>query len=144
MIKNILLTLLLVCPGSFSGATYSIGKYKSGTPYIRLKIPESTSQFTCFNEEAYERFIGLSLEQPAKDSLLDVTYSQLKLCQENKLDLDSALSITKVQADTIFTRYESLNKELEVEKWKKWYWGGIGTVFGSLLGGLLTAIFIAR
>ncbi len=149
MLKYIILLCLLISNTTFSAeSSYVLGKFKSGTPYIRLKVPESTVQWTCFDESNYEKMLELALNAPVSDSIIKNLNQQIEQLNLNKMDLETSMALEKTNYDNISGSYESYRKEsfvnLEKEKLKKWYWGAGGGLLGALLGGLATAILIAR
>ncbi len=149
MIKNIILLCLLIANVTFSAeSSYVLGKFKSGTPYIRLKVPESTAQWTCFDEANYEKMLELALNAPVSDSIIKNLNEQVEQLSISKMDLESVIALEKTNYENISGSYESYRKEsfvaIEKEKLKKWYWGAGGGLIGALLGGLATAILIAR
>lgn len=152
MLKAILLLLILLqTPFSEeAGAVYKLGQYQSGTKYIRLKIPESAEQWTCFDQQNYEKFIGLAGDAALKDSALAVTQDQLNLCQENKNLLEEGL-ITKMKtdalfknhSDSLFVKYDKCYNELNSARWQKYIWGGGGLLIGTAIG-VVIHLFLAR
>lgn len=132
---------------------YTVNLYKHGTPYIRLTIPESSLEWTCFDPNMYEKFLELSVDQPVKDSEETVTEEQLRQCQENQKDLDTSyertkanVNILKVAGDTVLMKYKTnikeVNQQLATEKFKKYYWGFVGAVAGSVIGMIFTIFMI--
>lgn len=146
MIK-IILVILALTQCIFSQTVYNLGQYKSGTPYVRLKIPESVEQWTCFDHDNYSKFVGLAGEEPLKDSLIVFTKDQLSICQDNKDTIEEALiakmrndELFKNHSDSLFTTYEKTYKELNSSRWQKYLWGGGGLILGGLLGTVIGVV----
>jgi hypothetical protein len=129
-------------------SAYTLGKFNGGTPYVRLKIPESTNQWTCFDESTYEKILDLSLDAPLKDSTIENLELQIQQCGLNETDIKAALELSQNNLKTLDKAHKqyAIEKtvEIEQEKIKKWYWGAGGGLIGGLLGALLTAILIAK
>lgn len=148
MIK-IILVILALTQCIFSQTIYNLGQYTSGTPYVRLKIPESIEQWTCFDQNNYSKFIGLAGDEPLKDSLIVFTKDQLSICQDNKEMIEEAL-ITKMRndvlfknhSDSLFTAYEKTYKELNSARWQKYLWGAGGGILGVAIGIITTLVLI--
>lgn len=148
MIKTILIILALTqC--IFSQTVYNLGKYKSGTPYVRLHIPESVEQWTCFDQDNYGRFIGLAGDESLKDSLMSFTKEQLGICQDNKKMIEEALILKmkndvlfKNHSDSLFASYEKTYSELNSARWQKYLWGGGGLILGGLIGLVSTLVLV--
>ena len=146
MLKTILIILALTqC--LFSQTVYNLGNYKSGTPYIRLHIPESTEQWTCFDQDNYSKFIGLAGDEPLKDSLIAFTKDQLSICQDNKKMIEEALilkmkndALFKNHSDSLFAAYEKTYSELNSARWQKYLWGAGGSVLGVAIGIIATLL----
>ncbi len=130
---------------------YSLGHFKThGTPYIRLKVPESQNeQWTCFTEDTYQNIIYLKMDEPIKDSLLTNCNNQVILYQKEISDYQQQLFLknqneTELEkvTDGILVKYKVCNVKLYNEEPKKWKWGLLGFLSGSLVGIISTLYLI--
>lgn len=144
---KIILVILALSQCIFSQTVYNLGQYKSGTPYVRLKIPESVEQWTCFDHDNYSKFIGLAGDEPLKDSLLAFSKEQLSICQDNKDNIEEALIakmrndvLFKNHSDSLFATYEKTYSELNSARWQKYLWGAGGGVLGAAIGIIATLV----
>lgn len=149
MKTSIIAILILLSTAFTDELSYKLDKFKSGTPFIRLTIPESAENWRCFNQETYTRFLELTLDKTSADSIYSNMKIQLEQCNDINIGLTTSLKFShenqlnlKADADSMLVKYNETSKKLVSESFKKWYWGGVGIVVGTLLGSLATAIYM--
>jgi hypothetical protein len=137
-----LLSTLLQIGFSEEQVEYKLDNFKAhGTPYVRLRIPESLIEWTCFNEDTYQNIIYLKMDSPIKDSLLNVLSKEVVAYQKQVDDFEKQLAMKnqneeqlKQFSDNAFSKYRTCGINLSDEKPKKWLWGTYGLLVGSLVG----------
>ena len=147
--KNLFLFLFLITSISYSAEVeYTLGTFKSGTPYVRLVIPNNSTNWTCFNEPTYTRFLELTLDKTSADSIYSNMKIQLEQCNDINVGLTTSLRFShenqtnlKSESDSLLIKYNETSKAFAKESFKKWYWGGLGVIGGALVGALATALF---
>jgi len=127
--------------------SYTQKKYPSGTDFIRLKVPESTTKWTCFDESLYGRVIDDAYQIPIKDSLLAVCGDELTLSQGREAGYQKQFGLSKENEknllaleDTVFSKYTKCTENLSQEKTQKWVWGGLGSLVGAMAGAVTLLI----
>lgn len=149
-VKSLILAILIAfSPVICQPVEYSVKTLSTGTELVRLKIPENSKVWTCFDEGTYKHITQLALNDRLKDSLInlnnykvDLLDSSLTDCQVKSDILKSNEIILKTQNQVLISALDKTSKDLQNQKIKTLIYSVGSGVVGFSAGAIV--VFLGK